>query len=197
MMKKTIFIYCPKSGSRWINEAGPREGIKIPLVVWDNNSAHGHGQLISIWTATPRGHWRKEAREAADFVAHRLGGVAWDNQGQVNILVPGGGGARFALAAMWVVDPYGDRRVPLGEALRLGLNWNDARTFMTASDFVGQGLNDLFALWGWSPQEPPASEEIPITFSSPWLPVEIYGDAKIEKKHSCIYCKTSDSEDES
>ncbi len=186
-MKTIWFIYCPVSGPRWIGEAGPRKGMQIPCVVWLNKSAHAHGHHVSVYAATARAHWREEARLAAAYIAKLTGGLAWDNQGQINLLVPNH--ARLALAAMWLVDPYLNHHY-LFEELRTGIGWNDARALLSVADSIEHGVDFLFRLWGYK-QEPQAEEEA-IHFSAPWESKEVYGGAKVEKRHSCEHCSMED-----
>ncbi|MBT9133150.1 MAG: hypothetical protein DDT33_01681 [Firmicutes bacterium] len=60
---------------------------------------------------------------------------------------------------------------------------------MSIAETVEEGLDSLFRLWGW--KKPPTEEGEPVSFSAPWEPKEIYGNAKVEKHHSCIYCEES------
>ncbi len=102
------FVYQPRSGSRWLEasqEHAERGTFAIPVFVWGNGSAHAVGRRITVEAAHAGAWWRDTAREAADAIARRCGGLAWDDRGQVSLVVPPGV-AEAALAFMWAADPY-------------------------------------------------------------------------------------------
>jgi len=92
-MNRTHFIYCPQSGPQWIGEAEPRDcdsvhdiPMAVPAVVWENRSVHVYGTGLS-WEPQSRA-WRAEAGKLLEALAVEAGGVAWDNRGQLCIVVP-------------------------------------------------------------------------------------------------------------
>lgn len=90
----SVFIYAPQSGSR-IFAANPDNG--VVLVTYPNGSAHVFGgELLSVFAATPKRYWRPEAREAAAAIVAAVGGVAFDQQGTISMVVPGVARARAA-----------------------------------------------------------------------------------------------------
>jgi hypothetical protein len=99
------FVYAPRSGPRWLPGAGPREGIVVPTVVWQNQSAHVYGYRVSVRASIPGRYWRDEAREAARAVALYFGGLAYDNQGEVSVVVRENIEARYAAAWFLMLHP--------------------------------------------------------------------------------------------
>lgn len=80
------FIYCPKSGSRII-AAMPNECIRVTR--WQNGCQHVDGGVLLAWyTSEPGQHWRANARCMASQIVRSVGGVAWDEQGTVCLVVP-------------------------------------------------------------------------------------------------------------
>ena len=101
-MTSPTFVYAPCSGPRWIGNAGPRDEITVPTVVWPNQSAHVVGTVLSFNASSPSNYWRHEAREAAEAVALGAGGIAWDECGVVCLAVPPWL-AQTAIRHMWAV----------------------------------------------------------------------------------------------
>lgn len=82
------FIYTPQSGSRLV-AARPTD--RVVLLRWRNGSYHVVGGRRLTWeTARPGRHWRESARQLISRLVEDLGGVAWDAQGQVNLVAPDG-----------------------------------------------------------------------------------------------------------
>jgi hypothetical protein len=108
MKRKVHFVYCPRSGPRWLPEAGPRKGIVVPTIVWPNESAHVYGYQVSVRAAIPGRYWRNEAREAARAVALHFGGLAYDKQGDVSVVVREEIEARYAAAWFLMLHPRTD-----------------------------------------------------------------------------------------
>lgn len=82
----TTFIYCPRSGDR-IFAAIPTGD--IVLLRWGNGCTHVIGGTHLSWsTAAPRQHWRLVARALATRIVESFGGVAWDENGCINLIVP-------------------------------------------------------------------------------------------------------------
>lgn len=84
---QTTFVYCPKSGPRWIEGAAPRFGILTPTIVWNNCSAHVIGVTLSVSAAVAGAYFRPMAIEVARQLAMSLRGVAWDAQGVIHLCV--------------------------------------------------------------------------------------------------------------
>lgn len=101
MKQEVHFVYCPRSGDRWINDPATAT---LPVVVWNNGSVHVVGHRITI-EAAARGHWwRTAARQAAGLLADHFGGLAWDECGTVSlVLPPSTDAARTALRILWAV----------------------------------------------------------------------------------------------
>lgn len=86
----TAFIYHPRSGDR-IFATNVHGGTGIVLVRWQNGCAHVVGGVHLTWgTACPGQHWRNDARAIATHVVNSFGGVAWDDQGIIHLIVPHG-----------------------------------------------------------------------------------------------------------
>lgn len=91
------FVYCPKSGSR-VFASAPTSG--IVTVRWNNGSLHVAGGVRLTYPAAAPGHWwRDVARKVATAIVTdtrhggtgpRLGGVAYDEQGTITLIVPEG-----------------------------------------------------------------------------------------------------------
>ncbi len=81
------FIYQPKSGDRVVAE------IVSPWMVviqWSNRCRHVVGNFVVLsWsTANPGCHWRGDAIRALQEIIPQIGGIAWDEQGNVSAAVP-------------------------------------------------------------------------------------------------------------
>lgn len=84
----TCFVYCPKSGDRLFAQ-NTSQNTYVAVVVWGNGCRHVFGgHHLSYTTATPGRYWRLEAHRMASMLVARYGGIAWDAQGEVNIVVP-------------------------------------------------------------------------------------------------------------
>ena len=84
---KNIFVYCPKSGDRvFVSNPGPL----MRVIGWANGSRHLQGDLVHIhWFAASSGnYWRDSAKDLAKAILSCWQGVAWDDQGQINLAVP-------------------------------------------------------------------------------------------------------------
>lgn len=86
------FIYCPRSGDRVFAE-NPCSAVVV--VKWSNGCRHVLGGIaLSYWTAEPGNHWRNEARIAAASLIAACGGIAWDDQGSISLVVPRAAGVQ-------------------------------------------------------------------------------------------------------
>lgn len=90
----THFIYCPKSGDRVF---AVTQSSEIAVVCHGNGSRTVVGGCCLSWqTAMPGKHWRAAARQMAKAIVEGCGGIAWDEQGVVSIIVPAGAARRAA-----------------------------------------------------------------------------------------------------
>lgn len=82
----SVFIYRPKSGSRVFSE-NPNRHIRV--TTWGNGCKHVEGGVHLSWNAAAQGNnWRQEGRVLMDRIVMAVGGVAWDEQGTLSIVVP-------------------------------------------------------------------------------------------------------------
>jgi hypothetical protein len=113
-MFKSIFVYCPRSGSRLFAENIYGGRTTFALIEWGNKSVHllswvteeqGSAPLNTVLaysTACPNYHWRTTARAVATLLVKQFGGFAWDENGTVRLLLPrgkAGAAHRLMLAA--------------------------------------------------------------------------------------------------
>ncbi len=79
------FIYRPKSGDRVFAE---REAVGLAFARWPNGCRHVIGGAAPLAYTGGSRDWRSAAHSAAKaFVAAR-GGIAWDDRGEISIIVP-------------------------------------------------------------------------------------------------------------
>jgi hypothetical protein len=115
---RPVFVYAPRVGPYWVDGAGPREGLNIPVVAWKNDCAHIVGAaMYAVNAAYPRHHWRDRARDVAGAVARWYGGLAWDVRGTVHLaLLPGAARWGAVILELAGLDPDHDLlRVLAGE----------------------------------------------------------------------------------
>lgn len=95
---ETHFIYCPLSGDRVFKENASPE---ILIVRWQNGSRHIVGGVrLTYYASDPGEYWREAAVRAASQFLSVFPGVAWDDQGQINLIVP----VRYAYLAGDVME---------------------------------------------------------------------------------------------
>ena len=81
-----MFVYRPTTGDRVFAEL-PSEWIKI--VTWRNGCRHVIGGTHLVFDAAmPRQYWRDIARRLAAAIVTAKSGVAWDERGTINLIVP-------------------------------------------------------------------------------------------------------------
>lgn len=103
------FIYRPVSGDRVFAEKPVPD---ICFLVWGNGCRHiVGGQRLDYSTAVPRAWWRDMAKKTAEVVIKRFGGIAWDDQGLVSLVVP----SRFAVTAARTMQGMGGEMVAADE----------------------------------------------------------------------------------
>lgn len=82
------FIYTPRSHDRVFAESA-RAGIAV--VRWANRSRHVVGGVLLYYPAAcPGAWWRTRARDTATAIVRAVGGVAWDENGAIRLIVPVG-----------------------------------------------------------------------------------------------------------
>lgn len=82
----TTFVYRPQSGDR-VFACHPTADIVV--VEWANGCRHVVGGVkLAYHTAGQGQWWRTAARAMADAIIPATGGVAWDCQGEVSLVVP-------------------------------------------------------------------------------------------------------------
>ncbi len=80
------FIYQPKSGDRVFAQ---NEGNTIQVVRWSNGCRHVYGGIMFEFNAASQGlYWRGQAVRMATMLVAKVGGIAWDTQGVISVVVP-------------------------------------------------------------------------------------------------------------
>lgn len=80
------FIYCPRSGSRVFAEmATPTVTIET---LGNNSKVSSGGVTLRFTTSIPKAHWRTAGRLMAARLIDEVGGIAWDEQGTLFMVVP-------------------------------------------------------------------------------------------------------------
>jgi hypothetical protein len=80
------FVYKPKSGDRVF--AGSVNG-GVYVFQWANGCRHIVGGVCLTYPASMQGAWwRSQAHRMASLLCTRFGGIAWDEQGTVSLVVP-------------------------------------------------------------------------------------------------------------
>lgn len=102
------FIYTPKSGSRVVHK---KDCPQVRLIQYSNGSYAAVGGVKLVFDAALQGraYWRGAARHMAEMIVMSYGGVAWDEQGTVCLIVPRLA-AKQALVSMRLArKTHGDR----------------------------------------------------------------------------------------
>jgi hypothetical protein len=80
------FVYCPKSGDRVFAE---KPHTTISILRWSNRCRHVIGGCHLSYAAANAGSWwRTQAVRLATAIVDSVGGIAWDEQGTVHLIVP-------------------------------------------------------------------------------------------------------------
>ena len=92
MQMQTMFVYRPKAGDRVFAE---RAAPGMAVVKWGNGCRHVVGGVHMEWyAAAPGSWWRRQAKTLAEEIVGSVGGIAWDDQGAIRLIVPVGVAAR-------------------------------------------------------------------------------------------------------
>src|SRR3990167_3134873 len=176
---RPTFVYCPTTGPRWLEGAGPRADARVPVVVWANQSAHVIGKHLQLSAVTPRAYWRQEAKVAFGRLAQFNGGGGGDENGVIHAVLPDLLEGTPSMAK-WLL---GERHLALGkgsplhsedELLILACSWGEHPPCLNA--LVGGDGN--VPKWSWAPSPPGvlfsrAGKDVPV--SSPWAVSAVYG----------------------
>jgi hypothetical protein len=124
MSIRVHFLYCPRSGPRWIAGSGPRSEAALPIVEWPNGCAHAVGHHMSFATATQGAWWRSDACELAQLISQHYRGVAWDDRGEVHLVLPPAQSGDWhhvsrALRLLWLERRDCTKKEPSLDALHL------------------------------------------------------------------------------
>jgi hypothetical protein len=91
------FIYCPRSGDRVF-----AEGLGVAIYIHPNGCRHiGCADVVSVWSAEARQHFRAEGTNFLIRAVRYLGGAAWDVKGELLYAAPNpeaAGAVRLGLA---------------------------------------------------------------------------------------------------
>ena len=83
---KNTFVYCPKSGDRVFAQ---KDCAEIVVIRYDNTCRHVvGGRHFSFNTVTPNAWCRDDAQRLVTQVIGHSGGVAWDDRGDLNLVIP-------------------------------------------------------------------------------------------------------------
>jgi hypothetical protein len=94
------FLYCPRSGDRSFAEADPCP----PVISHPNGCAHIVGGAHMLWDTVRRGSWwRDDARHLMAELVRHVGGIAWDDHGDLSVVTYHPSIVRAAMdaAAQW------------------------------------------------------------------------------------------------
>lgn len=84
----TVFIYTPRTGDRVV-ACRPINGVVV--IEWTNRCRHVVGGVeLSYDAAEPKRWWRNVACTMAEAIVQATGGIAWDDRGTINLIVPDG-----------------------------------------------------------------------------------------------------------
>lgn len=99
----THFIYCPKSGDRVFVEL---QSYEVKAIRWPNGSRHIIGGThLEVVAACPGRWWRNEAKTLATAIVQAAGGIAWDQNGTINLIVPEWAAPRSATLLIRAAGP--------------------------------------------------------------------------------------------
>lgn len=107
------FIYHPRSGDRVFAWADHPE---IGVINWDNGCRHVVGGAhLSVVAVHPGKWWRDQATTVAAALVQAAGGIAWDDQGKVSLILP----ERWAVRAVQLLIAAGGDHLSPEERDRL------------------------------------------------------------------------------
>ena len=131
------FIYWPKSGGR-VFAQNPTD--EVGVVEWYNGCRHVvGGVLLEYATAQPCMWWRDTARRIAGQIVALAGGVAWDEQGTIMLIVPCSAAAKADQVMKSV------REVSVGVAPAEEMRANAMRLLAAGAYQLGFGLEPILA----------------------------------------------------
>lgn len=81
------FVYQPRSGDRVFAQ---KEASSVTVTLFANGSRVVEGDYVELAynAAAPGRWWRDTARRVAEQIVQAVGGLAWDNQGSIHLIVP-------------------------------------------------------------------------------------------------------------
>jgi hypothetical protein len=100
----TTFIYRPTTGDRVFVEVFTPH---LRIVKWSNGCRHVQGGVRLSWVATTRPYWRQDGKALLAHAVSATGGIAWDEQGVLHVVVPtyAAGEVRRLVCALTGEDP--------------------------------------------------------------------------------------------
>lgn len=153
----TQFIYRPRSGDRVFAVKTHEE---LASIEWRNGSRHVVGGCHLWWTAScPGSWWRSDAVTMAAAIVRRYGGIGWDEQGTVCLIVP----VRAAVQAAKLMEAAAPafRQIP-------GEGWASVARRQEAVESARLANLARLVLAGW--ELPEEGESWPRTFSGGEIP---------------------------
>lgn len=149
-MKKWHFVYAPRAGARWIENAGPeatdgrsRTDLHVPYQRYGNGSAHVLGWKVSVEAATRGKWWRDGARKVAAELALSMGGVAFDDCGTVSVVVSEQKQARFCLRVLLHVQDVHLDRTDIFEPVRRAVEFDQGVVAAMEAGYEWENLFDV------------------------------------------------------
>ena len=125
-LPSVVFVYQPTTGSRVFAAV---ESPEIHRTRYSNGSQHVLGGIHLSWVAsTPKEYWRNEGRALLESLIGSFGGIAWDEQGFLNAIVPRQHARLTWEAAAAFARARGSfQELPVGELIAAGLATYQAR----------------------------------------------------------------------
>ncbi len=157
------FVYCPKSGDRMVAE-NIVPASDVYTIRWPNGSRHVVGGIrLQYAVALPgEAYWHTPARVTARAVIAAVGGIAWDDGGVIDLVVPVRAAAAVdrlmraarpaAAAAASEDDVNLARLVAAGWGLELVGGQLVVRSWQLPTlHEVAEPVGETVAVLGWSP----------------------------------------------
>lgn len=175
-MRYPIFIYCPTTGDRVFAEKTHKS---IAVVQWANNCRHAHGGAHFVLPTAWSGAWYRDdaCRVVADFVAIH-GGIAWDENGDVNVVIPRSASRGFY--SLLTIFPHFKREEFLKQALRQGLVGLSEPDEEADPYWRPIRIEENYVAWSKGGRENDATvKEMTVTASKIFLRYEEEGDEQV------------------